>query len=123
MDKAIKLIAIRLQISEQAALLYCKLVQKYFKRKLPPFKLIAALIEKHPGASVQQIALMINPDLRYEPGSKRTSAGWSGEIVPNADNKKAGRIDPGKAKKCVHGIPFWRKCAICNPNEFSDLYG
>lgn len=28
------------------------------------------------------------------------------------------RVDPDASRKCIHGVPFYKRCHICKPDEF-----
>ncbi len=47
----------------------------------------------------------------------------TGSRLPKNPLRSLNRLDPEKAETCPHGIPFYRKCAICNPEEFAEMTG
>lgn len=48
--------------------------------------------------------------------------GWNARNEKNPRLSRT-RLEPERAEKCPHGVPFYRKCAICDPEGFTESTG
>lgn len=147
-NKPVILIAQAHQCQEDAARKFCEAVQQCFKSGsgLPTFRLIAQHVIQSPQAPALEIAQRISPALHYgsagitrlsKQKDKNKGAGYDyriddlNTVLPTQGWGSAGknrlrslnRLEPAKAAACPHGIPFYRKCGICNKKEFEEATG
>lgn len=135
MTKAVVIVAKLRQCDEPTARAFCEAVQRCFRGSLPPFQLIAQQLKQLPTSTPQQLAESISPTLIYR--KVRGLRGFDENmdmlklnmpvqgrgISQKNPLRSLNRLDPNKAATCPHGIPFYRKCAICHKEEFQELTG
>jgi hypothetical protein len=152
MSQATKVIAALRHTNEATARAFCELVQRHFRNWLPPFKTIAATVRDNPTASAAEVAAHIarqaevealtQPKPAPKTRSHHTHRPVRGAAYPLIDRheyetpaiglsaqrqrnpaRSRKRLEPDKAKKCSHGVAFYRKCAICDPEGFAESTG
>jgi hypothetical protein len=144
MPKPIVTVAQVRQCDVPAARAFCEAVQRCFHGNPPPFQVIAQQITQSPMATPEQIAERISPTLSYrapKPAKYQRrvqSRGGFGDYFDSAGHdtpalgrstaqknplRSRNRLEPGKAATCPHGIPFYRKCGICDKEKFQELTG
>jgi hypothetical protein len=144
MPKPITTIAQARQCDEVAARTFYEAVQRCYKGSAPAFRAIAQEVVQAPMATPEEIAARISPNWRIQIAvqSKRSKGKqWSSghdiyfddlerHVLPSGWHsahknplRSRNRLEPAKAERCPHGIPFYRKCGICNKEEFQEWTG
>jgi hypothetical protein len=134
-------IASLLNISEVEAREFCIEIQR-LTSGLPAFRLIESYLVRHPTANAEEVASALSTQLRSK-GANRKKKACAKRFYPGTlpgervrfrnergDNRTAGpssrmtgkgvSVAPQGMKKCPHGVPVYRKCAICDPLGFRD---
>ena len=134
------------QCAEYTARVFCADVQRLCKGNKPKYERIADYVAQRPKATPEQIADYFNGTVtapvptqekqhlqkrkpitsgydyyldEQNPAPRSQSWGAAGKNPLRSLN----RLEPSKARTCPHGIPFYRKCGICNKEEFNQLTG
>lgn len=134
------------QCAEYTARAFCENVQRLCKGSNPKYERIADYVAQMPKATPDQIAAYFNGTVasplpaQEKPQIQKRNLMTSSydyyldeqDPVPRSQSwgaagknplRSLNRLEPSKARTCPHGIPFYRKCGICDKEEFSQLTG
>ena len=128
MSKPITLIAQAHQCEEEIARKFCEAVQHCFQGAhiLPSFKRIAQPVMQSPQATATEIAALISllpKELGTQGSGSVRKLSYRLSTGPKRPALPVHRLEPSKAAACPHGIPFYRKSAICHKRAFEEATG
>jgi hypothetical protein len=143
-------IAELLNVSESTAKVFCLEVQACFTGKVPRYSMILEQLRKTPNAPPREVAHAIQQrtssrssrrkrrqrPTRPSPPRRLTNTAFTPPEEPFPEElltprysykrntyKPRNRVELDSTDKCPHGVPTFRKCAICDPEGFREETG